>query len=497
MDCSALPLPVDLYRADQVRALDQAAVERAGMAGITLMENAGAAAWEVLAQAWPGARRITVICGGGNNAGDGYVSARLAAAAGRDVRVIVLKTPGELHGDAATAAQRFLQAGSSVQSWSGQDLCAADVIVDALLGTGIDRDVGGRFREVIEAANAAAVPVLAVDIPSGLNADTGAVMGTAIRAAHTVTFVGLKQGLLTGQGPECCGRLHFHGLGVPTETYAGVTAAARRLHPGLFGHLLAPRPRSAHKGYYGHVLVAGGDYGFAGAACMAATAAARVGAGLVSVATRPEHAWALPVAQPELMARGVAAAADLKPLLERATVVALGPGLGQSDWSQRLLARILDTDKPLVVDADALNLLAREPAARANWVLTPHPGEAARLLGCTAAEVQADRFACVRALQSRYGGTVVLKGSGTLVLGAAGPCGVCDGGNAGMASGGMGDILTGVIAGLLAQGLEAGAAAALGVCLHAAAADQAAAGGGERGLLATDLLPWIRRLANP
>jgi len=215
------------------------------------------------------------------------------------------------------------------------------------------------------------------------------------------------------------------------------------------------------------------------------------------VATRPEHAWALPVAQPELMARGVAAAADLKPLLERATVVALGPGLGQSDWSQRLLARILDTDKPLVVDADALNLLAREPAARANWVLTPHPGEAARLLGCTAAEVQADRFACVRALQSRYGGTVVLKGSGTLVLGAAGPCGVCDGGNAGMASGGMGDVLTGVIAGLLAQGLEAGAAAALGVCLHAAAADQAAAGGGERGLLATDLLPWIRRLANP
>jgi len=497
MDSGTLVLPADLYRADQVRALDRAAVERGGLAGMTLMENAGTAAWEVMAETWPGARRITVICGGGNNAGDGYIIARLASAAGRDVRVIALKPPGDLHGDAATAAQRFLETGSAVQSWTGQDLREADVLVDALLGTGLDREVGGRFREVIEAANAAAVPVLAVDIPSGLHGDTGAVMGAAIRAAHTVTFVGLKQGLFTSRGPECCGRLHFHNLGVPDSTYTGVTAAACRLHLDLLGHLLAPRPRSAHKGCYGHVLVVGGDVGFAGAACMAATAAARSGAGLVSVATRPEHAVALPVAQPELMARGVAAAADLKPLLDRATVVALGPGLGQSDWSQRLLARILDTDKPLVADADALNLLAREPVHRDNWILTPHPGEAARLLGCTTAEVQADRFAAVRALRTRYGGTAVLKGSGTLIQGAEAPCGVCDGGNPGMASGGMGDILTGVIAGLLAQGLEAGAAAALGVCLHAAAADQAAAGGGERGLLATDLLPWIRRLANP
>lgn len=496
MGGGASSLPVELYRAAQVRELDAAAVRDAGIAGMTLMENAGAAAWRLLAAAWPQARCITVICGAGNNAGDGYVIARLAAESGRQVRVIALKPPDGLDGDAATAAQRFLKAGRTVEAWDG-DALEADVIVDALLGTGIDREVSGDFRGVIDAVNDSGRPVLAVDIPSGLGADTGAVMGAAVRAAHTITFVGLKQGLFTGRGPACCGQLHFDDLGVPAAVYAGVSAAARRLSHELLQSLLPPRSRSAHKGDFGHVLVVGGDYGFAGAVRLAAEAAARTGAGLVSVATRPEHAFQLPAARPEIMARGVDAAADLKPLLERATVVAVGPGLGQSDWSQALLARLLETGLPLVVDADALNLLAREPAARGNWILTPHPGEAGRLLDCSAAAVQADRFAAARALRDRYRGTVVLKGSGTLVLEEAGPCGICDGGNPGLASGGTGDILTGVIAGLLAQGLAPARAAALGVCLHAAAGDQAAAGGGERGLLATDLLPWLRRLANP
>lgn len=490
-------LPLDLYRAGQVRDLDAAAIRDAGIKGMTLMETAGAAAWRLLASVWPESQCITVICGAGNNAGDGYVIARLAAEAGRRVRVIALKAPESLEGDAATAAQRYLRAGRSVQAWDGGGLDEADVIVDALLGTGIDREVSGNFRGVIEAVNASAKPVLAVDIPSGLSADTGAVMGKAVRAALTMTFVGLKQGLFTGQGPACRGELHFDDLSVPPAVYANIPAAARRLSYAGQTALLSRRSRSAHKGHFGHVLVVGGDYGFAGAAHMAAEAAARVGAGLVSVATRPEHAFVLPVARPEIMARGVTASADLTPLLERAGVIAVGPGLGQSDWSQGLLARILETGLPLVVDADALNLLAREPIARGNWVLTPHPGEAGRLLERSAAAVQADRFDAVRTLQERYQGTLVLKGSGTLVLGEAGPCGVCDGGNPGMASGGMGDILTGVIAGLLAQGLAPEQAAALGVCLHAAAADQAAAGGEERGLLATDLLPWLRRLANP
>jgi NAD(P)H-hydrate epimerase len=230
---------------------------------------------------------------------------------------------------------------------------------------------------------------------------------------------------------------------------------------------------------------------------MAGEAAARSGAGLVSVATRPEHAALLSVARPELMCHGVATAAELGPLLERATVVAVGPGLGRARWAAGLLGRVLESGLPLVVDADALNLLAEEPVRRDRWVLTPHPGEAARLLGSTAARVQADRFAAARELQARYGGVVVLKGAGTLVeAGGTRPPGVCTEGNPGMASGGMGDVLTGLVAGLLAQGLDAPDAAETAVCVHGEAADRAA-GRGERGVLATDLFDEIRALVNP
>jgi NAD(P)H-hydrate epimerase len=256
-----------------------------------------------------------------------------------------------------------------------------------------------------------------------------------------------------------------------------------------------PRPKNAHKGLFGHVLVVGGDYGFAGAARMAAEAAARVGAGLVSVATRPEHALLIPVARPELMARGIESPEALGPLLERAGVIAVGPGLGNSDWSAALFSRILETGAQLVVDADALNLLARDPLKRSDWILTPHPGEAARLLGCTSAEVQNDRFAAAAQLQQRYGGVCVLKGCGTVIATETQAPAVCSDGNPGMASGGLGDVLTGTIAGLLAQGLDLHAAALLGVCLHAAAGDRAARDG-QRGLLAMDLMSWLRRLMN-
>jgi hydroxyethylthiazole kinase-like uncharacterized protein yjeF len=492
---TAAPLPVNLYRAEQVRLLDAAAIDDFHIPGMTLMEAAGAAAWQLLHRVWPEAGRIAVLCGAGNNAGDGYVVARLAAEAGLQVQVITLREPDRLDGDAAVAAQHFLQAGQSVQAWAG-DLPETDVIVDALLGTGLDREVDGTYRDAVEAVNAADRPVLALDIPSGLHADTGTVLGAAIKASHTITFIGLKQGLFTGQGAEYRGTLYFHDLDVPPGVYAYVPVSARRIDYASLAAWLPPRRRSDHKGRFGHVLVVGGDTGYAGAARMAAEAAARTGAGLVSVATRPEHAVAVSMVRPELMARGVSRPTDLNPLLARATVVALGPGLGQSDWSQLILARVLDTELPLVVDADALNLLARDPSRRDNWVLTPHPGEAARLLGCDTAEIEADRFAAVSALQARFGGVAVLKGSGTLIRDTAGPCSVCSDGNPGMASGGMGDVLTGIIAALLAQGFPPPAAAALGVCLHAAAADRAA-GDGERGMLATDLLPWVRRLANP
>jgi hydroxyethylthiazole kinase-like uncharacterized protein yjeF len=247
------------------------------------------------------------------------------------------------------------------------------------------------------------------------------------------------------------------------------------------------------KGHFGHVLVVGGESGMSGAARLAGEAAARTGAGLVSVATRTEHAAIISAAVPELMCHGVEDRESLLPLLHRASVVAVGPGLGQSDWAQSLFGVLLQGKLPMVVDADALNLLGIDPLKRDNWILTPHPGEAARLLGQTVEEIQSDRTGSATQLQKKYGGVVVLKGAGTVVVNSEGVVGICGEGNPGMATGGMGDVLTGVIAGLLAQGISLSQAAQLGVCLHARAGDLAAADG-EKGLLASDLFPFIRRL---
>lgn len=337
--------------------------------------------------------------------------------------------------------------------------------------------------------------MLSLDIPSGLQADTGAILGTVIRATLTVTFIAPKLGLFTGAGPDCAGEIRVDDLTVPAAVFAAIEPAALRVTAAdLPDWLPGPRPRSAHKGDFGHVLVIGGQPGMSGAPRLAAEAAARVGAGLVSVATHPVHAALLNVGRPELMCRGVLTPADLEPLLARAGVLAIGPGLGQDDWGRDLLVATLGTGQPCVLDADALNLLATAPARRTDWILTPHPGEAARLLDSTAAAVQADRPTAVRALQARYGGVIVLKGAGTLV---------CDGrrtwlvatGNPGMASGGMGDVLTGVIAGLLAQGLAPARAAVAGTLLHGLAGDTAVAAG-ERGLLAGDLFDALRQWVN-
>jgi len=483
-----------LYRAAQVRELDRRAIQDHGIPGYTLMSRAAQASLSLLQARFPAARKLAVFCGGGNNAGDGYALARLAVCAGLEAQIIALKDPGQLSGDAATAARDALALGVSVEAWNGQ-APEADLIVDALFGTGLGRAVEGRYREAIQAINGVDLPVLALDIPSGLQADTGAVLEVAVQADLTPTFIGRKLGLYTGRGPGLCGEVVFHDLGVPGAVYHGVEPAARLYAGEDLPTRLAPRPRDAHKGHHGHVLVVGGDLGTGGAVRMAAEAAARVGAGLVSVATRMEHLAAVLSPRPELMVRGVERAEELDSLLKRASVVAVGPGLGQGDWGRQLLARVLQYGLPMVVDADGLNLLAHNPVRRDDWVLTPHPGEAARLLGASTGEVQADRFSAADTLRSRFGGVCLLKGAGTLVTGADGNW-LIHAGNPGMASGGMGDVLTGVIAGLLAQGLDTEAAARVGALVHGRAADLAARDG-ERGILAGDLLAPLRQLVNP
>jgi NAD(P)H-hydrate epimerase len=384
------------------------------------------------------------------------------------------------------------------------------VCVDAIFGTGLNRDIDNtNLVRFIELINDCSTRTLSIDIPSGLNADTGSVMGVAVNANVTATFIGRKRGMFTHDGCEYSGQIVFDSLDIPFAYHNNVA-------PDCYGSyefdeywwsylcefLLPVRKRSAHKGNFGHVLVVGGDEGYLGAAQMAAEAAMRVGAGLVSVATRKSHAAQLSLVVPEIMSHGVEILDELMPLIKRANVIAIGPGLGQSEWAKLLFARVLESDLPIIIDADALNLLAEEEQSSQNWVITPHPGEAARLLKTDVATIQSDRFQSAKMLHEKYHGAVVLKGAGSIVTDLRGNLYLCNMGNPGMSTGGLGDVLTGVIAGLIAQGPSLIAAediemaTQIGVLMHARAADMAASSG-ERGMMATDLMPYLRELANP
>ncbi len=481
----------DLHTVEQLREIDRAALAALGISGVELMGRAASAALSSLRRHWPQARKICVHCGPGNNGGDGFLLAVLAREAGLQVDVVASTSAS--HGDAAAARATWEEGGGQVHSWNGSnDLPVVELHVDALYGIGLNRAPESAAASLIERINADRVPILALDVPSGLNADTGHCPGSTVHADLTVTFIARKRGLHTGRAADCIGALELATLGVPDSVFAHVPCDARL----LAAEALPPRERYANKGSYGHVLVVGGGPGMAGAVQLAGAAALRAGAGLVSVATCTEHVSALNAARPELMAHGVDGPPALRPMLERADVLALGPGLGRSAWSHALWLTALESGKPLVLDADGLNLLANEPRRFATpVVLTPHPGEAARLLEVSVAEIEQDRFAAARELASRYAAVVVLKGSGTLVVDSDGRLDVCPWGNPGMASGGMGDLLTGVIAALLAQGCSARQAACIGVGLHARAGDVAARAG-ERGLLAGDLLAPLRALGN-
>jgi NAD(P)H-hydrate epimerase len=489
-------LPIEIYSVATVREIDRTAIEDEGIPGYTLMTRAGAAAVRAAREHFPDANRWQVVCGAGNNAGDGYVVARLAAQEGIVVSVVALVDPESLTGDAATAYGDFAAEGGVVMAWEGALDDEASLLVDALLGSGLERDVSGEFAKAVTAMNAHRARVMALDIPTGVHGDSGRVMGTAVAADLTVTFVGLKAGLFAGEGAELCGTLVFDGLDVPEHCRPQDQAMSRRISSRVLRRCLKRRPRSAHKGDFGHVLIVGGGEGMPGAVRLAGEAALRSGAGLVSIATHPSHATVIVGSRPELMSHGIEDAGALGPLLERATAIAFGPGLGTSEWSRQLYAAVSELELPSVWDADALNLLAETPAKSERRIITPHPGEAGRLLGEDTAVVQGDRRAALAALQEQYGGVVVLKGTNTLVTSKKKVPWLCTAGNPGMASPGMGDVLTGIIAALLAQGLGKEASAVVGVEAHARAGDRAARAG-ERGTIASDLIAELRRVMNP
>ncbi|HEV2702615.1 MAG TPA: NAD(P)H-hydrate dehydratase, partial [Steroidobacteraceae bacterium] len=449
-----MALPIAVYSAEQVRALDQRAIESVPVSGYTLMKRAGEAALRYLRARWPMSNRIVIVCGGGNNGGDGYVLARFAQAAGLEVSVISVAPAAGLKGDARQAHADFLTSGGQPRPLSTALLREGEVIIDAVLGTGLRQTVRGAAAEAISTINAAGRPVFAIDIPSGLDSDSGMPLGQSIRADSTVTFVGLKTGLFLGEGPERAGRIFFDDLEVPVPDIPQFSPRLQRITEACVVQALPRRPRQAHKGDFGRVLIIGGGVGMPGAARLCGEACLRAGAGLVTVATAPENLMAIVAGRPELICVPLGSPADVVPALERADVVAIGPGLGRSTWSEELVRLTLECAKPLVVDADALNIIAESgKRQRDNWILTPHPGEAARLLECGTGEIQNDRFAAARSLAQRHGVVTVLKGAGTVIAAPHGEVAVCPWSSAGLASGGTGDTLTGVIAGLLAQGL--------------------------------------------
>ncbi len=484
-----MPLPVALYSTAQVRELDAHAIESMGVSGYTLMKRAGEAALRYLRTRWPMSHRIVIVCGGGNNGGDGYVLARFAQAAGLTVTVLSASSPEKLKGDARTAYSDYRDSGATVHPFDVGLLSSGDVIIDALVGTGLRGPLRPEQVSVIRAINHSGRPVFALDVPSGLDGDSGTVLGEeAIRAEATVTFIGLKTGLLVGDGPEFAGTVFCDDLEVSPPPSAQPVPRLTRILDAEIHEALPRRPRSSNKGDFGRVLIVGGGPGMPGAARLAGEACLRVGAGLTTVAVAPENVAAIASGRPELICVGFTEIAGLREAMGRADLIAVGPGLGRSAWAVQALAAVLDSGKPTVVDDDALNLLAEQGAVppREDWILTPHPGEAGRLLGVSAQQVQQDRLAALDKLVERFHGTVVLKGAGTLVGARGRTPGVCERGNPGMATAGTGDVLTGAIAGILAQCHDPWRAARVGVLVHAMAGD-AAARGGERGVLASDL----------
>ncbi|MCV2886599.1 NAD(P)H-hydrate dehydratase [Aestuariibacter sp. AA17] len=490
-----------IYVAGTVRDKESVAAKRAGVSMWTLMERAGTSAYRALRNRWPEMTRIVVFVGTGNNGGDGYVLATQARQDGLTVSVYSIEPSQPLKGDALTAREMYEKEGGSVNPCSDyQDESDEHVIVDALLGTGLSGELREPYHNVIDKINASAAPVLSVDIPSGMHADTGQNLGTVIQAECTVTFVGIKSGLVTGQGKGYAGELIFDDLGIATPFLEESQPKARWIDFGSY-QPLPKRKVDTHKSHYGRLLCIGGNAEMSGAIRMTAESAMRSGAGMVKVFCHENSTLAVSLGRPEIMVSSSA----LEEQLKWATCIAIGPGLGRDEWAETTMMKTLDhvrrTPKPLVIDADGLYWLSkmRKQSLGAKvtplTVITPHAAEAARLLDADVQEVNDQRYLAVEELTRMYHVTSILKGAGTLIH-EQGQMSVCAGGNSGMATAGMGDVLTGVVSAMLAQGMPPYDAACYSVCLHAQAGDNIAKSQGQRGMLATDLISEFVKLVN-
>ncbi len=490
----------------EMHEIDRTAIDAFGIPALTLMDRAGRAVAEAALDAAGPKGRFVVICGGGNNGGDGFVAARLLCGAGRDARVFALVPAEKLSPDARAVREQAQRAGVPIDEGvelAPLDAGVGDVVVDAIFGTGLSRAPEGTFAEAIariDTARVAGARVVAVDVPSGLSADTGKPLGPCVRADRTVTFGFDKRGLVLHPGAAYAGEVSVADIGIPPEAARRVPVGCELLTDVEVRVLVPPRARDAHKGDAGRLLVVAGSAGKTGAAYLALTGALRGGAGLVTLAARQEVLPFALAGRPEatsaaLTGEGPLSRGDLQPLLEAAKdadAIAIGPGIPRGPETAELIRAFLERARlPAVVDADALNAFAETPSVLAllgvPLVLTPHPGEMARLCGKSIAEVQADRIGIAVDRARAWKATVVLKGAGTVVADPDGPPAIVSRGNPGLATGGTGDVLTGLCGALLAGGLPPPAAGRVAAFVHGKAGDIAAARFGERGLVAGDL----------
>ncbi len=490
------------YKVNQLQRYEADAAQTMGINLWQLMQRAGAAVFQQIRDKFPQARELVIVCGKGNNGGDGYIIAALAYQAGLSVTVVVNGTRASIVGHAQQALNELEELSVNVTFFQDVELIQqaiksfrGDLLVDCLFGIGFNEPLASSYVQLITEINNTQCPRVSVDVPSGLNADLGTVSTVAVKATLTVTLIAYKQGLLSGQAANYVGNLQLETLGA-NQALAQVTKAACLLQNKQNLPAMLPRQPCSHKGNIGMLLAVGGNQAYTGAICLAAEAALRSGASLVSVCCHEISRTTLLTRRPELMiAANSAKTLSHSSAIEKAKSIILGPGLGQDNWSLALFDFVMQLPQPKIIDADALRLLAKKPIKNNQWVLTPHPGEAAALLACSIAEIEADRFSVVKKIALQYGGICVLKGVGTLISDGI-TVWVNSTGNPGMASGGMGDVLSGIIGALILQTSDLLSAARLGVYIHGLAADIIAEKHGQIGLLASDLSPEIQRLIN-
>ncbi len=499
-----------------MQELDRRTIEEEGVPGLTLMERAGSGVVRAMERrlGLVKGKTVTILCGKGNNGGDGFVVGRLLIRKGARTRVALMARPADLRGDAKTNHVRFLKAAGKTgvvvlpdQEALGRLLEESDVVVDALLGTGLSAPVKDPYREAIRAVNRCGRPVFAADLPSGLHGDTGDVLGEAVRATMTVTFGLPKIGLYLGRGIDLAGAIEIVDIGIPDRFVQRIPGQLSLMTLLDAKRSVPERLPSSHKGTFGHAGIIAGSVGKTGAAALAARAALRTGAGLVTVATpvgvnhvlESKLLEAMTVPMPETAEHTLAQSAldDLLAFVNVRTAAAIGPGLGTQGETVRLVRELIPRlAKPCVVDADALNALASQVAvlnqAKAPLILTPHPGEMARLVdGTTSSTINHDRIGHAARFAGDRHVVVVLKGARTVVAHPDGRVAVCPTGNPGMATAGCGDVLTGMVVGFLAQGSAAWEAACAATYFHGLAGDLAAAAVGRTGMIAGDLLDQI------